>query len=67
MSQFDGRITINNTYAFTSYALRRDLEFNPGTFGTGTSDWGSATPSLLFSGRNSLILGFNPKTLQARQ
>ena len=29
---------INNTYAFTSHELQRDLLFNPGIFGTETSD-----------------------------
>ena len=29
-----GRITINNTYAFTSFVLWRDLRLNPGIIGT---------------------------------
>jgi hypothetical protein len=33
----DVRIAINSTYAFTSYALRRYLGFNPIIFGTETS------------------------------
>jgi hypothetical protein len=37
-SPFDNRISINRTHAFTSYALWRNLKFNPGIFGTETSD-----------------------------
>ena len=33
-----GRITVINTYAFTSYALQRNLGFIPGIFGTETND-----------------------------
>ena len=33
----DGRIAINNTYAFTSYALQRDLGFNPSIFAAETN------------------------------
>ena len=44
---FDVWIAINNTYAFIPHALRRDLRFNPGIFGTETSDWGSASSFLL--------------------
>ena len=39
-SSSDGRIAINSTYAFTSHALRRDLRFNPGIFGTDTPEFG---------------------------
>ena len=49
---FHGRIVTNNTYAITSYALRRNLEFNRTIFRTETSDWGSALPSLLIPGRS---------------
>ena len=35
---FDGLFALNTTYAFASYALRRDLEFSPAIFGTETSD-----------------------------
>ena len=31
-SPSDGRIAINSRYAFTSYALKRNLEFNLGIF-----------------------------------
>ena len=33
----DVQIVINSTYAFTSYALWRNLAFNPGKFGTETN------------------------------
>ena len=35
--QYHRRISINNTYGFTSYALWKYLGFNPGIFGTETS------------------------------
>ena len=35
-SPSDGRIVINSSYAFTSYAPRRDLGFNSGVFETET-------------------------------
>ena len=53
-STSDGLIAINTTYFFRSYPLRGDLGINPGIFGTETSDWGSASPSLLAPGRNIL-------------
>ena len=34
-SPSNGRIAMSSTYAFTSYALRRDLRFNQ-VYGTGT-------------------------------
>ena len=34
----DRQIAINSTYAFTSYALLRDLGFNPDIFLTETSE-----------------------------
>ena len=52
---FDWQITINSTYVFSSYALVKDLGFNPGTFGTETSDWVSVPPSLLVPRRNLFI------------
>ena len=33
-------------YIFTTYAVWKDLEFNPSIFGTETSDWSSVPPSL---------------------
>ena len=67
----DGWIAINNTYAFTSYALWNDLGFKPGIFGTRSSDWDSASPSLLVPRYNffkSLLCpGSNPRQLQAKQ
>ena len=70
-SPSDGRIAINSTYAFTSYALWRDLVFNPGVFGTETSDLSFASSSLLVSGGNFLLKipilpGMEPKTAASR-
>ena len=67
------RIVINNKYAFISYALRRDIGFSPGIFGTEISNWVSAIPSLLVSRRDIFLIkiptrpGSNPITLCARQ
>ena len=46
-ARFNIPITVNSTYAFTSYTLWRDLGFNPGIFGTEASDLGSASPAFL--------------------
>jgi hypothetical protein len=37
-SPSDGRIASNSKYAFTSYAMKEDVGFNPGIFGTETND-----------------------------
>ena len=59
-------------YAFTSYALRRDLEFIPGIFGTESSNCSSVPSSPLVSERNSLLnflpcLWLNPRLVLKKQ
>jgi hypothetical protein len=33
----DGRFDTNNTHSFASYAMQKDLGFNPGVYGAGLS------------------------------
>ena len=52
------QINHNSTFALTTYALRKDLGFNPGIFGVETCNWSSAPPSHLVRGRNLFIKNF---------
>ena len=66
-SPFNRRVIINGTYAFTLYALRRDLRFSPVIFGRESCNWGSDPTSPLVSRRNPLLkipslLGIEHKT-----